>query len=453
MDSRATSETATLSRRTFLRATGASGLAGLAGCGGGSGSGSGTSTAERIGNYPVSGDTVTFGFNVAQSGPFSTTGDEGLRGHELAVKHINEGGGWVNNKFFPRLSGEGLLGKTVETVVRDTQSDPETARDSAASMIENDDIIMLSGGSTSDTGLAHQELAAEHEVIYMSTMTHIDSMTGQKCNRFTFREMFNSYMTAKALTPVLVEEFGSDVNFFQLYSEDQWGYAQRSQMKEFLTDAGWQPVGSLGAQLGTRDFTQYTADIENADEDVLVLNFRGLDAANAVRAVREAFPEENVVIPLYTRAVAQTAAGAIEDVLGTIAWDTSIVTPLSGQFMDSFSNEYKGGTNSTSSWIPSGPAHVAYTQTLQYAHAVARAETFDPNEVISALEGWEYGAGMGAQTMRACDHQSMRPVPIVRGRPREQQSLGRYYDLVETTREATYPCTEGPATDCSLDGN
>lgn len=436
-----------VSRRSFLGAVGVSGVAGLAGCGGGGGGGTPT------GNSSVTGDTVTFGFNVARSGPFSTTGEEELRGHRLAVKHINEGGGWVSNRYFPRLGGDGLLGKTVEATVSDTESDPEVARSSAEAMIESDGAVVVSGGSTSDTGLVMQDVAAEMETIYMATMTHLDTLTGSDCNRWTFRELFNSHMTARALEPVLVEEYGEDVNFFQMFSQDEWGAGQRTLMKRHLTEAGWQPVGSLSAQLGTRDFDQYMPDIESADEDVLVLNLRGLDAANAVRAVRENFPDENVVIPLYTRAVAQTAGGAIEDVIGTIAWDPSIDTPLSEQFQSAFSKEYEGGTGSASSSIPSGPAHVAYTQTLQYAHAVARAGTFDPEEVIPALEDWEYGAGIGAQTMRACDHQSMRPVPIVRGRPGSQQDFGRYYDLIDTTREATYECSEGPAAACSLGGN
>ncbi|WP_236044610.1 ABC transporter substrate-binding protein [Haloarcula nitratireducens] len=440
-----------LSRRRFIQAAGVSGVAGLAGCGGGGGGG--TPTAERIGNYPVTGETVAFGFNVARSGPFSTTGEEELRGHRLAVKHINEGGGWVDTQYSGQLSGDGLLGKTVEPVVGDTESDPDAARASATSMIENDEIIMLSGGSTSDTGLAHQRLAAEKEVIFMATMTHIDTLTGASCNRFTFRELFNGYMTAKALKPVLVDEYGEDVDFFQIYSRDDWGSAQRDLMKQSLTDAGWTPVGTLSAQLGTRDFSQYVPDLENASEDVLILNLRGLDAANAVRAVRKAFPEENIVIPLYTRAVAQTAGGAIEDVIGTIEWDPSIETPLSEEFRSAFSSEYSGGTGSASSSIPSGPAHVAYTQTLQYAYAAQKAGTFDPNEVISALEGLEYGAGIGSETLRACDHQSMRPVPVVRGRPGDRQAFGRYYNLINTTRDAMYPCSEGPAAECSLGGN
>ncbi|MFC6973563.1 hypothetical protein ACFQL1_01015 [Halomicroarcula sp. GCM10025709] len=59
---------------------------------------------------------------------------------------MNNGGGWVGQSIFSSLSGDGLLGKTVDFVVGDTESDPESARLSAESMVNNQDVIMLSGG-------------------------------------------------------------------------------------------------------------------------------------------------------------------------------------------------------------------------------------------------------------------------------------------------------------------
>jgi len=39
------------------------------------------------------GDTVTLGFNVPQSGPYADEGADELRAYELAVEHLNGGGG------------------------------------------------------------------------------------------------------------------------------------------------------------------------------------------------------------------------------------------------------------------------------------------------------------------------------------------------------------------------
>ncbi|RLM48550.1 twin-arginine translocation signal domain-containing protein, partial [Halorubrum sp. Atlit-28R] len=106
-----------LNRRDVLKATGAvgtAGLAGLAGCtgggdggggdggggsdGGGGDGGDGGDDYPALGNFPIEGDTATFGFNVPQSGPYASEGEDELRAYQLAVKHLNEGGGWVDSQ-------------------------------------------------------------------------------------------------------------------------------------------------------------------------------------------------------------------------------------------------------------------------------------------------------------------------------------------------------------------
>ncbi|MFB6224445.1 MAG: ABC transporter substrate-binding protein, partial [Haloarcula sp.] len=456
MGNRRSSGGKTSSRRTLLRTIGASGLVGLAGCGGSEGetADTGTPTPTPIGNYPVSGDSVTFGFGVAQSGPYSMSGQQELRGLTLAVKHINNGGGWIGDDSFDSpLSGDGLLGKKVEYAVKDTESSPSTARKKVQKLINSDDVIMLAGGTASGTGIAQQELAAQEQVVYMATMSHHGSLTGSACNRFSFREIFNSRMTARALAPVLVEQFGEDVEYAQFFSENDWGKSLRDDMDSVLREGGWAPIWGRSAQVGTSDFSQYAAELEQVDPDVIVLSLRGLDAANALREFREAYPETDIVLPLSSVEVAQSAGAAIEGVIGTIAWSPALNSPQSDAFRESFRNEYGSSTGSSKSADPSGPAHVAYTQVLQYASAVERAGTFNPTAVIAELEDHEYNVGLGPQTLRACDHQAMRRVPVVRGRPETQQAYGEYYSLLGEPRDVRYACDTGPAADCSLGDN
>lgn len=98
-----------------------------------------------LGNFPVTGDQVVFGFNVPQTCAYS---DE-LRAYELAVEHLNNGGGMLATLTPSSLTGQGVLGKEVTFVTGDTQTNPDAARDSARRMIERDGVIMWSGGSTS----------------------------------------------------------------------------------------------------------------------------------------------------------------------------------------------------------------------------------------------------------------------------------------------------------------
>jgi ABC-type branched-subunit amino acid transport system substrate-binding protein len=442
-----------VSRRSLLRSIGASGLVGLAGCGGSEGvtDSGGTPTPTTIGNYPVSGDSVTFGINVASSGTYSPAGQQELLGFELAVKHINSGGGWVTAEGYESpLDGDGLLDKAVDFAVEDTGSSSDAARRNAQRLVDSEEAIMLTGGTSSNSAVANQEVAAQNQVVYMSTTAHANSLTGAACNRYSFHEMFNSHMTAEALAPVLRAEYGADVSYAKFFEKSDWGAAFREDIDTALGELGWSPVWEYNAQAGTSDYSQYAADIESVDFDVIVLGFRGFDAVNALRAFREAFPDADIVLPLASLEVARTAGEAIEGVVGTVAWSPAIDSSLSDAFRESFREEYGSTTGSSDSAVPSGPAHIAYTQTLQYASAVERAGTFDPREVIAELEGHEYDAGLGSQTLRSCDHQAMRRVPVVKGKSEVQHSYGTYYSLVGEPAQVRYACDSGPAANCSL---
>src|SRR5699024_3010416 len=133
----------------------------------GAGSGSGIFNAafaaehQPIGNYPVKGDKVVFGFNVPQTGAYADEGADELRAYKLAVKHLNEGGGMLDTLKPSALKGNGVLGKQVTYVTGDTQTDPDSARASARRMIERDGAIMFSGGSSSGVAIAQQYLAQD----------------------------------------------------------------------------------------------------------------------------------------------------------------------------------------------------------------------------------------------------------------------------------------------------
>jgi ABC-type branched-subunit amino acid transport system substrate-binding protein len=432
-------------RRTLLKGAGAAGVAGLTGLAGCSGGGGGGSEYPAIGNYPVTGDTVTFGFNVPKSGSYSQEGQDELRGYNLAKKHLNNGGGWVDN--WSDLTGEGVLDKTVESVEGDTATDPDTARQAASRMIDRDDAMMISGGSSSSVAIAVQELCQQEKVQFQACLTHSNDTTGSACVRYSTREMFNAYMTGQALAPVLQEEYGDGLNFYQLYADYTWGETTQASMRQFLEEAGWNQVDSVATPLGTSDYQSYLSDVPRDEVDVLILAHYGLDAANSLPQAREAGMDEDMelVVPLYNRLMAQAASDSIQGVFGTADWNWQLEDSPSQTFTQSFRNEYDK--------VPSYAARLAYTQTLQYAAAVERAETFYPPEVIRQLEGYEYSnAGLGAETMRGCDHQAQRDVLVVQGAPSGQQTQQKLLNIVnQTSRDQLgYACDAGPAAECEL---
>src|SRR5665213_1060065 len=104
---------------------------------------------ETIGNFPagVQGDSVFVGLTCPLTGAYSAEGGDLQKGYELAIGHLNSGGGLV-----PKIST--LLGKKIEYKVADTQTQPGPAVQAASNFITNNKAIMISGCSSSATAIA-----------------------------------------------------------------------------------------------------------------------------------------------------------------------------------------------------------------------------------------------------------------------------------------------------------
>jgi len=369
-------------------------------------------------NDPTGKSSVVFGLNVPQTGPYADEGAEELKGYMLAIKHINgEGDGGMMNTMKPmNLKGNGVLGKKVEYTTGDTSSNSDKARASARRMIEKDGAIMFTGGSSSGVAISVQALAQEMGIIFMAALTHSNDTTGKDRKRYGFRHLFNAQMSGAALEPVLAKEYGKDRQVYHLTVDYTWGISQQASIEEYMSKHGWKTVQSSKTPLGTADFSQYITPILNSGADVIVLNQYGKDMSNSLKQALQFGVKDKqvngknveIVVPLFSRTMAQGSGDAIKGIIGTTNWHWKLQDEASKAFVKSFGQEY--------GYPPSMAAHTAYCQTLLYADAVERAGTFNPEQVIRALEGHEFdGMGNGKTLYRAEDHQCMKDCVIVRG--------------------------------------
>ncbi len=390
--------------------------------------------AKNFPNDPGNKPSVKFGFNVPQTGAYADEGADELRAYKLAVKHINgEGDGGMLSTMKPvALKGDGVLGKKVEYVTGDTQTKSDAARASAKRMIEKDGIIMYSGGSSSGVAIAQQSLAQELGIIFMCGLTHSNDTTGKDKRRYGFRHFFNAYMSGAALGPVLASEMGKDRRAYHLTADYTWGWTQEESIKNTTEGLGWKTVKAVRTPLGAGDFSQYITPVLNSGADVLILNHYGKDMINSLtQAVQFGLRDKQVngkdfqiIVPLFSRLMAQGAGENIKGILGTTNWNWALKDAGSQAFVKSFGQEY--------GFPPSQAAHTCYVQTLLYANACQMAGTFYPPEVIKQLEGFKFdGMGNGATEYRASDHQCFKDVLVVRGNMKPTTQ----FDLLDIVKE------------------
>lgn len=384
------------------------------------------------------GASVTLGFNVPQTGAYADEGADELRAYQLAVEHINAGGGGMLDTFSSKsLSGGGINGKKVEYVTGDTQTKSDAARASAKRMIEKDGAIMITGGSSSGVAIAVQGLCQEMGVIFMAGLTHSNDTTGKDKKANGFRHFFNTEMSGAALGPILEANYGKDRKAYHLTADYTWGWSQEGSMKTYTEAIGWETVAAVRTPLGAGDFSQYITPVLNSGADVLILNHYGRDMVNSLtQAVQFGLRDKQVngkdfvvVVPLYSRLMAQGAGENVKGIFGSTNWHWSLHDEGSQAFVKAFGQKY--------GFPPSQAAHTCYCQTILYADAAQRAGTFNPCGIVEALEGYEFdGLGNGPTLYRAEDHQCFKPVLVVKGKenPTSQYDLLEVVDVTPTEK-------------------
>ncbi|MFP8954583.1 ABC transporter substrate-binding protein (plasmid) [Natrialbaceae archaeon A-arb3/5] len=431
------------SRRAVLKTTGAVGAAGLAGLAGCLGNGDGE---EQIGNYPPEGDSVTFGLNAPQSGLLAPDGIPQFDAFEMAIDHLNNGGGWVDE--WDELSGDGVLDYEVEGVDADSGGDGDQSVENIERMIEQDNIQMWTGGVSSGVAEALQPVAQRENVPYMVNLSTSNLITGEHVTRYSFRTAAPTYMLGLACASVLPDELGDDLDFYQIYLDYSFGITGRESMLEGFEDVGWTEVGEQSIPEGEMDYSAHLADAQDSGADVVILSTFGDALTNALEQAADAgiTDEMDIIVTTMSNFSLEPASENIEDVYGTTDWTAD----RGDEYSDIFVEEYESEFGETPGFAPK----LVYENVMLYAEAVERAGTFFPPDVVRELEDYEYDhTGVGDAELRECDHQAHRMVPVVRGLSEEdQEETGQFVELVdEAPREdTTYGCDEGPAADADM---
>jgi ABC-type branched-subunit amino acid transport system substrate-binding protein len=388
---------------------------------------------DTIGNYPagVQGNSVFVGVSVPLTGAYSSDGADMLKGYQLAIEHLNSGGGLVPK--ISTLSGKGVLGKRIDYKSGDTQTQPDPAVQLQTAFITQNKAIMITGCVSSAEAIALEKLAQRYKVINMVGCSGANETTGKDCQRYGFRSQPSAYMGAKALTPVIGKEIGRNKKAVYLVPDYAYGHSVHQSTSQFTKDQlGWTDIGQQVCPVGTADYSSYLLNILNSGADIFVNVAFGNDSVASCKQAKQfgILDKMKMVVPNISPFQAQElGAEMMQGVYGTLDfwWTLSEQNELAKIFVDAFDAKYK--------YKPSWPAHIAYTQMMCWADAVERAKTFNPVQVIKALEaGHKLQMPLGEVYYRAGDHQQVRAVPVVVGKkPSEMRNKDDFFQIVGLT--------------------
>ena len=179
------------------------------------------------------------------SGAAAAGGKTALVGVQMAVDRINKSGG-VN-------------GRPIELIVADYESKPDVGRRKAEKLVVEDKIDAQVGGFLSNVCLACMPVWEEHKIVNMISVCLDTTITGSKCNRYTFRPFDYAPAQAVAFAPHLVGKMGKKWHI--AYADYSWGQSTKDAYAEQIKAAGGEVVGTTGIPLGTADMTPFLSKI------------------------------------------------------------------------------------------------------------------------------------------------------------------------------------------------
>lgn len=309
-------------------------------------------------------------------------------GMDLAISEINEAGG--------------LLGKKVELIVRDDNSNTGDAVRAAEELISRDKVDVLTGTFLSHIGLAVTDFAKQKKRFFLASEPLTDKIVWADGNRYTFRLRTSTYMQVAMLVPEAVKL--NKKRWAVVYPNYEYGQSAVATFKTLLKEA--QPdvefVAEQASPLGKVDAGSVIQALSDAKPDAVFNVLFAADLAKLVRAGSQRnFFDNMPVVSLLTGEPEYLDPLGAETPEGWIVtgypW-YAIDTPEHKAFLDAYQAKFND--------YPRLGSVIGYGAIMSLAAGIKKAGSTDTEALITAFRGLELMSPFGPITYRPQDHQS-----------------------------------------------
>jgi branched-chain amino acid transport system substrate-binding protein len=319
-------------------------------CGGDDDDGQATNggTATTVSSQPF-----RLGMSVSLTGFNAAVGKELLNGLNVWVDMINNRTGIYAGRKEP-----GLLGRKVELVTTDDQSNPQTALTIYQRLMtqEKVDLVLPPYGSGS-TGVvapiaerqkyAFIGLAAGSETIYKQGLKYMVMATAPT----------SRYLAG---VPEVIQNAGYG-SLYMLTLNNPATVDMASFMNAEAGKRGWKVLGDDKFENGTKDFTASLSKIKQANPDVVVIHAFGVDATTIMRQAKE----QQLAPKMFAIAsgawrddvfVNGVGAANVDCVIGDQHWSKSFTYRGTKEFAEAYEAKFGGivgsgsGSDASSAW-------------------------------------------------------------------------------------------------------
>lgn len=368
--------------KRFLAVLSAAALAAtmLTACGSGGGSSSGD------------GDTVKVGLLHSLTGSMAIS-EKSVRDAEvLAIKEINAAGG-VN-------------GKQIEYVEEDGASEPSTFATKAEKLIDSEGVSTIFGCWTSSSRKAVKPIVEE----YGSLLWYPVQYEGmESSSNIVYTGAAPNQQIVPAIDYLLDQGYKK---FFLLGSDYVFPRTANMIINAQLEAKGAKAVGEEYADMDQTDFAAIISKIEAAKPDVIINTLNGTGNVSFFKQMSEKnYTSKGYMTMSFSIAEEEVATIGADILKGhMVSWNyyQTTDTEKNKEFVKAYKDAY--GENR----VTSDPAEAAYDAVYLWKAACEKADSFEPEDVIKAVESGEisFDAPEGTVTIQGDNHHLVKPVRI-----------------------------------------
>ncbi len=332
-------------------------------------------------------EPLRIGVPTDLSGTYATLGDEVMRAVRFAVDEANANGG--------------VAGHMVEYKSYDTEAKPELARRQAEKLV-SEGYPILTGLIASGEGLAIAPLMDRWGSIYISTINKADELTGTNCVARVFRVNTQSAMDAATVKPWLAGR--KEKKWAVVAIDIAWGRGSGRLFGETAKSLGKEIVAELYTPANTNDFAPYIEQVKNSGAEGVWVVLAGRDAINFAQQAKQFGLTDAITVAgvsFTTDGTVKTLGDAAKGIYGIINYSATLDTPENRAFVKAWTAKYNSPPRNFE-----GETYLGMQVIFQ---AVKAANSVRPDDVAKALSGHEFDTILGKLTIRAEDHQLLKP--------------------------------------------
>lgn len=343
--------------------------------------------AVALGILPAqAADPIRIGFGMAQTGPLAANGKSALLAMEIWRDDINAKGG--------------LLGRPVELVVYDDQSNPSTVPGIYTKLLDVDKIDLVVSGYGTNVIAPAMPVIIQHKRTFLS-------LFGLAVNeQFHYPNYFT--ITPTGVNPTI----SSTIGFFEVgemqnpkpqtlaivAADAEYPRASAEGVRANAKKFGWKIVYDKTYPPNTTDYSPIVRAVQAANPDAIFVASYPLDSVGIVRAASETGLKTKLfgggMVGLQTTSVKQQLGPLLNGIVNYDFWVPAKTTQFPGvlEFLKNYQEKAaSAGVDPLGYYL--APWAYSYMQVL--ANAVEGAKGLDQDKLADWLRGHTFKTVMG----------------------------------------------------------